>query len=274
MTVKETSNDSVPVSMSKTQKLRKWVIRLTVFLTVLGPLIFLIAAIGAKIGLWGWQFGLLTLSIKLAPLVLIAAGATGVLCLALGLIIKPRKGFIPGILALIVPVFFFVQLMGMKSLGAANPIHDITTDTQNVPVFSEAILNERAKTPSVNTVEYAGKTVKQDGKDMLVSAFQSQTYKDIKTVILTDPPDVVFGKAKAAANALNWRLVSEDLDSGIIEATDTTFWYGFKDDIVIRVQPGKGGGAIVDIRSISRVGRSDLGANAKRIRAFTKIMTE
>jgi uncharacterized protein (DUF1499 family) len=51
-----------------------------------------------------------------------------------------------------------------------------------------------------------------------------------------------------------------------VEATDTTFWFGFKDDVVVRVRAAEnGGGSIVDVRSVSRVGQSDLGLNAKRI---------
>jgi uncharacterized protein (DUF1499 family) len=151
-------------------------------------------------------------------------------------------------------------------------IHDITTDTQNVPVFTDAILSERNKVEGVNTVDYVGKLDKPDGT--LVSVLQSQTeaYADIRPLILSDAPDVVFGQAKAAAKQMGWSLKSENVDSGVLEATDTTFWYGFKDDVVIRVRPSEGGGTVLDVRSISRVGKSDIGANAARIRKFLKLM--
>ena len=71
---------------------------------------------------------------------------------------------------------------------------------------------------------------------------------------------------------MGWALKSEDVEGGIIEATDTTFWYGFKDDVVIRIRPSEGGGSVLDVRSISRVGGSDIGANAARIRKFLAIM--
>jgi uncharacterized protein (DUF1499 family) len=61
--------------------------------------------------------------------------------------------------------------------------------------------------------------------------------------------------------------VSEAPAEGRLEATDTTFWFGFKDDVVVRVRPD-GTGSRVDVRSLSRVGRSDLGMNARRIRRF------
>ena len=66
---------------------------------------------------------------------------------------------------------------------------------------------------------------------------------------------------------MGWDLVASDPASGRIEATDTTFWFGFKDDIVIRVAAAPGGSR-VDIRSLSRVGVSDVGTNAARIRKY------
>ena len=148
----------------------------------------------------------------------------------------------------------------------------ITTDTQDVPTFTKAILSERAKVEGVNTVDYVGKKDKPDGK--LISVLQSQTeaYADIRPLILEDETSVVFGQAKSAVKQMGWALKSENVESGIIEATETTFWYGFKDDVVIRIQPSEGGGSVVDVRSISRVGGSDIGANADRIRKFLAIM--
>jgi uncharacterized protein (DUF1499 family) len=70
------------------------------------------------------------------------------------------------------------------------------------------------------------------------------------------------------ARQTGWKIVDENQAEGRIEATATTRWFGFKDDIVIRIAPSAGNGSRVDIRSVSRVGRSDLGTNARRIRAF------
>jgi uncharacterized protein (DUF1499 family) len=81
------------------------------------------------------------------------------------------------------------------------------------------------------------------------------------------PPNDAFFRALAAVEALGWELVDANRQEGRIEATDSTFWFGFKDDIVIRVQP-QGSGAKVDARSVSRVGKGDVGINAKRLRRF------
>ena len=66
---------------------------------------------------------------------------------------------------------------------------------------------------------------------------------------------------------MGWEIVASDPAQGRIEATATTFWFGFKDDIVVRLA-AEGTGSRVDVRSLSRIGSSDVGANAQRIRAY------
>jgi len=105
-----------------------------------------------------------------------------------------------------------------------------------------------------------------------VAALQRQAYPDIKTVILELPMAQSFEAALGAARALGWQIVATVPTEGRIEATDTTFWFGFKDDIVIRVAPA-GNRSLVDIRSVSRVGISDVGTNARRVRALMKRLT-
>ena len=133
-------------------------------------------------------------------------------------------------------------------------------------------MSERAKVEGVNTVDYVGKKDKPDGTLVSVLQSQAKAYADIRPLILEDDMAVVFGRAKAAALQMGWKLKSENVETGIIEATDTTFWYGFKDDVVIRIRPSEGGGSVLDVRSVSRVGQSDIGANAARIRGFLTIM--
>jgi len=62
-------------------------------------------------------------------------------------------------------------------------------------------------------------------------------------------------------------VVASDAAAGRIEATATTRWFGFKDDVIVRIRP-EAAGSRVDVRSVSRVGRGDLGANAARVREF------
>jgi uncharacterized protein (DUF1499 family) len=92
-------------------------------------------------------------------------------------------------------------------------------------------------------------------------------YPDLVPRMLDVPPAAAFERALAAVSELGWALVAQDPSALRIEATDTTFWFRFKDDIVIRIRPAQNG-SIVDARSVSRVGGGDAGTNARRLRAF------
>ncbi len=279
----ELVNVTQPAKGVKRQKLRRWYLKLVLALAILVPLFFLISTLGVKFGLWDWTVGL-GLNFKYAPILLPLLALSGLLGLLLAFIIRPRKGFAVSLAALIIGAAGLAHGAKVKKTAGSLPfIHDITTDTQNVPRFTDAILSERAKVEGVNTVDYVGKKAPSKAKDAdgkavmkLVSVLQTQTkaYSDIRPLILEDEPSVVFGEAKAAAKQMGWALKSENVDAGIIEATDTTFWYGFKDDVIIRIRPSEGGGSVLDVRSISRVGGSDIGANAERIRGFLKIMSK
>jgi uncharacterized protein (DUF1499 family) len=135
-------------------------------------------------------------------------------------------------------------------------IHDITTDPFDPPTFL-ALMPLRVAMP--NGAAYGGSKVAEQ---------QQKGYPDIKSLVMKAPPAEAVQKAIDAARASGWEIVSADAPTGHIEATDTTFWFGFKDDIVVRVRPEPSGGSRVDVRSVSRVGLSDVGANAKRVREF------
>ncbi len=260
------------VKGEKRRKARRWYHKLVLALLILVPLFFLVSTLGVKFGLWDWKAGL-GLNFKFAPILLPLLALSGLIGLLLAAIIQPRKGFLVSALALLLGAAGLAHGAKIKKTAAALPfIHDITTDTQDVPSFTEVILSERAKVEGVNTVEYIGKKDKPEGTLVSVLQSQAEAYADIRPLILEDDPAVVFGQAKAAVKQLGWTLKSENVEGGILEATDTTFWYGFKDDVVIRIRPSEGGGSVVDIRSISRVGKSDIGANAARIRKFLQLM--
>jgi uncharacterized protein (DUF1499 family) len=100
-----------------------------------------------------------------------------------------------------------------------------------------------------------------------IAAQQLKAYPDVRPLTLTVPPDAAFEKALRAAREAGWDIVESRPDQGRIEATDTTLWFGFKDDIVVRVTASDSGSRI-DVRSVSRVGKSDIGTNATRIRNY------
>jgi uncharacterized protein (DUF1499 family) len=185
------------------------------------------------------------------------AAATLVLAVA-GLIIAARR-WGSKTTALVALVLALVSLGSVGVLAAKASrlpaIHDVTTDLMQPPPFL-AVIPLRAG--AQNPVEYGGPAIAEK---------QRTAYADLQPLILTVPPPRAFERALAAARAMGWAIVASDPAGGRIEATDTTFWFGFKDDVVVRVvsQPS---GSRIDVRSVSRVGIGDLGANAARIRSY------
>jgi len=152
-------------------------------------------------------------------------------------------------------IAFYLPYSQMQTAQSVPRIHDITTDTNNPPEFI-AIAPLRAD--ASNPVEYAGEET---------AVQQREAYPDVVTQIFNQPYDQVFAAALQVAQDSGWELVDSNLEQGRIEATATTTWFGFKDDVVIRVTQGNDE-ILVDVRSKSRVGLSDVGANAARIRAY------
>jgi uncharacterized protein (DUF1499 family) len=139
-------------------------------------------------------------------------------------------------------------------------IHDISTDTDNPPRYVAVLpLRKSAENPP----EYSAE----------VAPLQKKAYPDIAPAMLDVPPAQAFARAERAAHAMGWEIVAAAPADMRIEATDTTLLFGFKDDIVVRVTPS-GNGSRVDVRSLSRVGKSDFGVNANRIRKFLRQLAE
>jgi uncharacterized protein (DUF1499 family) len=146
----------------------------------------------------------------------------------------------------------------LKNINTArhSPIHDVSTDRDNPPQFV-AVLPLRTAAKAANSTDYDAKTAE----------LQKETYPDVGPLHLDVPPAQAFDRAAAAAKEMKWDIVATDPAQGRIEATATTFWFGFKDDIVVRIT-ADGSGSRVDVRSLSRIGKSDVGANASRVRAY------
>lgn len=222
-------------------------------------IIGLLGLLAMSAGIFGVRTGAMPLSMALGfgfgggLLLCLMAVASGLFSLAIG--DHKQTSFIAMVLG---AALAYMPLMQVMKAGSVPPIHDISTDTDNPPAFV-AVVPLRAKANASNPPEYAGAET---------AAKQKQAYADIAPVMLDVAPDQAFIKALAAAKAMSdWEIVEDAPAEGRIEATATSRFMGFKDDIVIRVRP-EGTGSRIDIRSKSRVGRSDVGANAERIRAY------
>lgn len=145
------------------------------------------------------------------------------------------------------------------------PIHDIATNPYR-PLEFVAIAPLRADAP--NSMEYGSG---QDMTPRLLIELTETAYPDIVPQRFEESVTEVFDKALAAAESLGWEIVHADVNEGRIEATDTTFWFRFKDDIVIEITVD-GRESVLNARSLSRVGRSDVGKNAARLREFFALL--
>ncbi len=226
--------------------------KLVLSVAVIALLLLALAGPGSRFGLWSFGTGFLLMRWALY----LGAGAA-VLALLLLVIPKTRAGNATLLtLALLIGIgAAWMPLSGYRTARSVPPIHDITTDTVNPPAFV-AVLPLRAD--ARNPPEYAGEEVAKQ---------QREAYPELATLVLTQSRGDVFNKALATAKDMGWEIVAAEPDEGRIEATATTFWFGFKDDVVIRIVADDTGSRM-DLRSKSRVGLSDVGANAARIHRF------
>jgi len=211
-----------------------------------------VAGVGVRAGLWHFRTGFTLLrwsawlgggGALLALVALVAGRPRGGLAALLGLALAA------GSVAIATPAYWRIRANSVPR------IHDVTTDTRNPPVFVD-ILPLRADAP--NSADYAGEAI---------ATLQREAYPDITPRVVAGSPAEVFDRVLATVRALGWEVVAADPEAGRIEATDTTPFFGFKDDVVLRLAP-EGDGVRVDMRSLSRVGGSDVGTNARRIRSF------
>lgn len=229
-------------------------------LALLAAVVLLIAGPGYRFGLWslGTGFALMRYAAY--------GGIAAAVVSAIGLVLaRPRgrrrgmfralAGLVIGLIAVGVPWSY------ARSARAAPPIHDITTDLADPPAFA-ANLPLRADAP--NPADYGGAEV---------AAQQRESYPDIGPLVVAPGPQRAYAAALAAALEMDWQIVAADEVAGRIEATDRTWWFGFTDDVVVRIRP-EGAGSRIDVRSSSRVGVGDAGTNAARIRAYLEEVRE
>ncbi len=221
-----------------------WTGYIAVTLLLLLPVSVLTVRSGA------WQQGLLLYALSCLGCVLVL-GLCGVLLLL------PRyantRGAILGRMLVALPgAVLLISLLAGR--GDYPPIHDVTTDIKDPPVFTMAM---EQRPESANSLEI----------DPQAISAQQEAYPDVQTIRTSLDIEAAFDRALAVAGDLGWDIYHQDRNAGVIEAVETTAIMAFKDDIVIRLR-SNAQGTKVDLRSVSRVGIGDIGANAKRIRAF------
>ncbi len=236
-------------------------------LAVLGCFLALAAAVtGASAGLL-YRWDVLALRdafdlLRWAAWGGLVAGAVSVLGLVRSRPGSGRRGFLTALAGLCIgATVFWIPYDHQQTARRVPAIHDITTDPDDPPEF-RAVLSLRPD--SANSLEYGGAGLARQ---------QRQAYPDIAPAVFDAPRDAVYNAALATARDMGWTIVDSAADDGRIEAVATTLWFGFDDDVVVRVTES-GSGTRVDMRSVSRIGVSDVGKNAARLRAFMTALKE
>lgn len=243
----------------------KWVSRIGAVLGIGAPVVAVAMALGTGAGIIDWQTSLG--SLRYLTYAAMAGGGLALLA-AVALLVGRHWKRLLWPLAAIVMAGAFVGYASYSFGKAATvpPIHDITTDLSNPPEF--AALSLRADNREV---------VPDGGRADLAALdnaarwrlWHEEAYADIQPILVSvSVPDAVAA-ARQLVEDRGWELAVADPASGRVEATDTVSIYRFKDDVVLRITPNPDGeGSVVNMRSVSRVGVSDLGVNGDRVRAF------
>lgn len=225
----------------------------------------LIASVGSGMGAWHFRVGFSVL--RYAFYAAVGGGVLALIGIVAGLIRRTGPGKL-NLVALVVALLFSGYLLQMVTTARSVPaIHDATTNLDDLPAFTTLTVrsDNLENVPDEGRAELARLDPESRWK-----AIHRRAYGDLRTVRLAASVAETTERAANLARSRGWEIAKADPKAGIVEATATSFFFRFKDDVVVRVRPDprRADGSLVDMRSISRVGGSDVGMNAKRIRAF------
>lgn len=212
---------------------------------------------GTRGNWWSYRVGLLLFA---------AAGLLGLLAAVTGFVARrhvpanSQRGRLAELAILAGLVSLALPLYGIMTARRVPAIHDITTSLDDPPHFRAALA---ARGSHSNP---APDTIAPD-----VAQKHRAGYPTLQPLVVPMSPDQALDRAAEVARSLRWKVLAVDRTARTVEATATTAWFGFRDDVVVRIRPVPGGSR-VDVRSTSRVGRSDAGVNANRIRRFLRLM--
>lgn len=263
--------DATSTLASAQPRAQKDILGYLVLIAGVGALVWgAVAAVGTGWGLWAYTSGLKGVA---------AAFLLGILAILIGLVQewRVRKSVTPPLRARRwVGMLFALVYVGwvgtflVKALTVP-AIHDVSTDLADPPAFQTLQLraDNFDNVPGADDGKMRGLTPEQ--RWVVV---HQKAYGDIRSVRVDAPVPTVVAKAERLAKARGWNVAISSPEEGRLEATETSAFFQFKDDVVLRVRPSDTGeGSIVDMRSVSRVGQSDLGMNAKRVRSFLADLT-
>lgn len=240
-----------------------WILALLVLAT---PLWFLVAALGTKLGFWGYEFGLDWMTLETGPKLVIACAAVGGLMVVLLIAYRfaARRWFgvisLP-ILALVIAAGGYAGRYVYDGLSASRPyVLDVTTDAAEPPHFTAAYASRRGD--AQRSLDY----------DPSFAAAQAEHYPHLTSLTVEQDARSAFREALLYARDSGWRIGTASDSAGMFEAGAESLMYGFRDDISVRVRELEDGRTRIDIRSLARQPVHDLGRNAGRVERFLAVM--
>ncbi|MEM1106650.1 MAG: DUF1499 domain-containing protein [Pseudomonadota bacterium] len=276
---------------------RGWLAGAALLWSLFAVVWFAVAGLGSRFGLWSWQFGLGQMVGRVdagyGRYIIYASATLAVLALVFALLRAPRLR--PTMLAagaILITLFVGGRWFGFQLTALSlPPIHQAATDWEDPVLFSTNLMSVREAAGADNPVEinpvvelaegfrevwpgFHGKTVGQVQEDAEMDPElrgkddEEKAYPPMNTVTTPLAKDEAFDVALALVEGRGWEVVGANHEAGRIEATQTSTWFGFKDDVALRLRALDDGGTEIDMRSVSRVGLSDLGANARRVSSF------
>lgn len=244
-------------------------------LAFLPIVVIAIGAVGTKLHWWSWKAGFVAVMVRgpmgigWAP----ALTALAIVVALVGLIISIWAGLwrrsLTALVVAILTMGVFILMGGAAK--KAPPIHDVATDWSEPMMFSDQVMKMRGA--EANPVAPDAVLASGPMKGQKISDINARTCPGAKPVMMAKPPAGAYAAAKKALTGDGLKIVTDDPAAGRLEAVATSFWYGFRDDVLVRVK-AEGAGSRIDMRSVSRVGVSDLGQNCKRVTRLAGAMAQ
>lgn len=234
-------------------------------LSLLLPFYFAGAAFGVKFGLVDWRIGYELMTLRVGPFLLVGVALLGALAVSLAFSVFPYRARVVALLAFLIPAGMIGSVIAITRHDVPAPMRDVSTDIAEPPPFSQQVQASRAGERWPQHLERAVFTAGPYAGRRVVEV-QQRVFPDITPVVAAAGPARAYDFALATARDLDWRIVSENRDAGVFEARTADFFYGFGDDIVVRVRANPPG-AIVDVRAAARMPSPGF-VSVRRVREF------
>jgi uncharacterized protein (DUF1499 family) len=241
---------------------RTWWSRAILIGSVVAAVMLPVGALGTRLGIWQFSGGFMLLAGG------VVLAAVGLIVGLVGIIVAARRKLAadkPAIYIGTLVSALVLAVVGVQFVAATSvpPIHNISTDVNDPPAFDRIVA---LRGEGSNPLEYDSERL---------APLQQEAYPWVQPLDSDLAPIDAVRRARGVLEDMGLEIVGVEEDRGLLEATDTTFWFGFKDDMVVRIRAQEdGSGSRVDVRSVSRVGTSDLGVNARRIGEFLTAFAE